>query len=168
MRNEWPRNDDYQPTVGSFRRSSGSTTVCKLYDVGVADRNIFRQLFSLKWCFFMFFFDLSDEKSFKECVKRIKHFAEVLKKQPQQLHSHLLSHNKTVCIVGTKSDLPRNVPDESIQKLLNTIIPSEGVLLGDLRIQYFEISSKKNRGTCHPLYFIMRTHLKTREGVGLP
>ncbi|KAG2392205.1 hypothetical protein C9374_012457 [Naegleria lovaniensis] len=172
MRSEWPLNDNnYQPTVKfqtccvSFRRSSGSTTVLKLCDVGFTDRTMFQQMLFMN--FVMFFFDLSDEQSFEECVKYIKHFVQVLRKQPQQLNSHLLSHHKTVCIVGAKSDLPRKVPDESIQKLLNTILPNEGVLLGDLRIQYFELSSKENKGTCYPLYFIMRTHLKSREATGV-
>jgi len=75
-----------------------------------------------------------------------------------KVHSWLEVSKRCICIVGMKSDLKRRVSYQKIASFVNAMIPKYGVMLYDLRIQYFEVSAKTGKNLMLPIHFILALH----------
>ena len=102
--------------------------------------------------------DLSREESSNEMVNLMHEWLVKLGVDSfEKVHAKLVSMEKMMCIVGTKSDLERRVPNDHISSLVNSFIVSNSTNFHDLRIQYFEISSKLNRDVLALVFCCHRT-----------
>ena len=89
-----------------------------------------------------FLFGLNSVESFYNMTNLVNQFKDHLEiSQLSDMNQTLLQTNCSMCIVGTKCDLERNVSEQEITKFLNSLIPSTGIPMKQLRIQYYEIIS---------------------------
>ena len=142
-----------------FSNVDGKTINLQLWELSGSPRveNIVQHYYGKKNI--IFFYDISQNDSFDKMVKIVKRWMELENIGDfSNIHKKLLEENRSICIVGTKRDLVRQAAPEKVATLLNSIIPSEGVMLHDLRVQYFEISSKEQTGLLLPLFFIMSSN----------
>ena len=106
-----------------------------------------------------FLFDLNNVNSFNNMTNLVDQFKVRLGiSQLSDMNQTLLQTNCSMCIVGTKCDLERKVSEQEITSFLNSLIPSTGIPVKQLRIQYYEISSKQGCCVMDPIKFSLATY----------
>ena len=105
-----------------------------------------------------FMFDLNSEDSFSKMTNLVDQFKDRLEiSQLSDMNQALLQTSCSMCIVGTKCDLERKVSEQQITQFLNSLIPPTGIPFKQLRIQYYEISSKQDH-VIDPITFSLATY----------
>ena len=124
----------------------------------------------------VFCFDLTNETSLKIMDAKMNYFFSMVNQDgstSDQTNDLLKSCGIPIAIVGFKSDNPhsKRIARRTIGKVLSKYFPPNGILLeqpSDLRIQYFEVSSKEGINIFHPIYFILKNKTSASTLVNTP
>ncbi|EFC37702.1 rab family small GTPase [Naegleria gruberi] len=140
----------YTPTIGvefamvPYQLSTGINVKMQYWDAsGKPTFNSLSRAYTRGVHVIGFCFDLNNEESFSEMKNRVEiyrneNFSNL------KWNANLKEENAHLLILGMKRDLERKVSIQQVKEYISELIQvkKEGILLKDLRIQYFELSNK--------------------------